>query len=70
MDSRHEDAVIKLPKNLKLLLIQKTQNLLLLKIKKKMFGVQFHPEVTHSENGKQILKTFYSQFVRLKKNGI
>ena len=26
---------------------------------KKIFGVQFHPEVTHTENGKQLFKNFF-----------
>ena len=47
----HEDAVVKLPKfksveytkNSKLTIIENT--------KEKIYGVQFHPEVTHTENG-------------------
>ena len=32
--------------------------------------MQFHSEVTHTENGKQYLKIFYFSFVRSKKIGV
>ena len=37
-------------KNSKLTIIENT--------KKKIYGVQFHPEVTHTKNGKIIFKNF------------
>ena len=56
----HEDAVVKLPNNFKKSLTQKTQNLQLLKIlKKKIYGIQFHPEITHTLMEKKYLKIFY-----------
>ena len=36
--------------------------------KKKIYGVQFHPEVTHTENGKQIFKNFLFLICKIKKN--
>jgi GMP synthase (glutamine-hydrolysing) len=39
-----------------------------LKIKKKFFGVQFHPEVTHTENGKKIISNFIFKICKIKKN--
>ena len=63
----HEDAVVKLPKDLKLLHTRKIQNLQLLKIQKKLYGVQFHPEVTHTVNGKQIFKNFLFLICKIKK---
>ena len=36
--------------------------------KKKLYGVQFHPEVTHTENGKQIFKNFLFSICKIRKN--
>ena len=33
-----------------------------------IYGVQFHPEVTHTENGKQIFKNFLFLICKIKKN--
>ena len=56
----HEDAVVKLPKNFKTIASTKNSKLTIIEnSKKKIYGVQFHPEVTHTDNGKQILKIFY-----------
>ena len=35
--------------------------------KENIFGVQFHPEVTHTENGKQIFKNFLFLICKIKK---
>ena len=35
--------------------------------KDKIYGVQFHPEVTHTPNGKQIFKNFLFQICKIKK---
>ena len=35
--------------------------------KYKIYGVQFHPEVTHTENGKEIFKNFLFQICKIKK---
>ena len=55
-------------KILRQLLLQEIQNLQLLKILKKIYGVQFHPEVTHTDNGKQIFKNFLFIICKIKKN--
>ena len=34
----------------------------------KFFGVQFHPEVTHTENGKKIISNFIFLICKIKKN--
>ena len=48
---------------------QKTPNLTIIEnSKKKIYGVQFHPEVTHTENGKQIFKNFIFLICKIKKN--
>jgi len=55
----HSDYVRELPPCFKT--IASTKNIKIASFEnadKKLFGVQFHPEVTHTENGKQILKNF------------
>ena len=55
----HEDAVVKIPKNFKIVASTKNSNLTIIEnTKKKIYGVQFNPEVTHTDNGKQIIKNF------------
>ena len=65
----HEDAVSKLPKNFQN--IASTINSKYTAIehkKKKIFGLQFHPEVTHTENGEKIIKNFVLKICKIKKN--
>ena len=51
----HEDAVYKLPKNFKIIASTKNSKLTIIEnTKQKIYGVQFHPEVTHTDNGKKI----------------
>ena len=64
----HEDAVIKLPKNFKSVAFTKNSKLTIIENKKdKIYGVQFHPEVTHTDNGKQIFKNFLFNICKIKK---
>ena len=65
----HADEVTKLPKDFKV--IGKTNNAKLCIVensKKKLFGIQFHPEVTHTKNGKIILKNFVQNICKIKRN--
>ena len=65
----HEDAVIKLPLGFKIIASTKDSKLTIIEnLKKKIFGVQFHPEVTHTDNGKQIFKNFLFLICKIKKN--
>ena len=67
----HEDAVVKLPKNFKHIAYTKDSKLTIIENnKEKIYGVQFHPEVTHTENGRQIFKNFLFLICKIKKNGI
>ncbi len=64
----HEDAVVKLPKNFKSVASTKTSKLTIIEnAKDKIYGVQFHPEVTHTDNGKQIFKNFLFLICKIKK---
>ncbi len=65
----HEDAVIKLPKSFKIVASTKSSKLTIIEhSKKRIYGVQFHPEVTHTVNGKQIFKNFIFLICKIKKN--
>ena len=64
----HEDAVVKLPKDFKTIASTKNSKLTIIEnTKKKIYGVQFHPEVTHTDGGKQIFKNFLFLICRIKK---
>ncbi len=65
----HEDAIVKLPKNFKTIASTKASKFTIIEdSKNKIFGVQFHPEVTHTENGKQIFKNFLFSICKIKKS--
>jgi GMP synthase (glutamine-hydrolysing) len=65
----HEDAVVKLPKKFKVVGSTKESKLTMIEnTTDKIYGVQFHPEVTHTENGKQIFKNFLFLICKIKKN--
>ena len=64
----HEDAVVKLPKNFHIIASTKESKLTIIEnTKEKIYGVQFHPEVTHTENGNQIFKNFLFKICKIKK---
>jgi len=55
----HQDVVIKIPKGFKTIASTKESKLTIIEnTKRKIYGIQFHPEVTHTENGKIIFKNF------------
>ena len=63
----HEDAVVKLPKDFKTIAYTKDSKLTIIEnSKKKIYGIQFHPEVTHTNNGKQIFKNFLFLICKIK----
>ena len=64
----HEDAVVKLPKDFSTIASTKYSNLTIIEnSKKKIYGVQFHPEVTHTDNGKKIFENFLFLICKIKK---
>jgi len=65
----HADQVSKLPKNFKVIASSNNSKFAIIENKKKNFyGVQFHPEVTHTENGKKLIKNFVFLICKIKKN--
>jgi len=63
----HEDAVVKLPNSFKAIASTKNSRLTIIEnSKQKIYGVQFHPEVTHTENGRQIFKNFLFKICKIK----
>ena len=65
----HADQVSKLPKNFTV--IASTQNSRFAIIENKLknfYGVQFHPEVTHTENGKKLISNFIFLVCKIKRN--
>ena len=64
----HEDAVIALPKNFKVIASTNNSKLTVIEnTKEKIYGVQFHPEVTHTDNGKTLFKNFLFSICDIKK---
>ena len=65
----HADHITKMPKNFKVVASSKSSKFTIIENKKKMFyGVQFHPEVTHTDRGKILLKNFLFFICKIKKN--
>ena len=65
----HADQVSKLPRGFKVVGSTKNSRYTIIESKRKnLFGVQFHPEVTHTNNGKILLKNFVLQICKAKKN--
>ena len=65
----HADQVSKLPKNFNVVASSQNSKFAIIENKeKKFYGVQFHPEVTHTENGKKIISNFIFLICRIKRN--
>ena len=65
----HSDEVSKLPKGFKVLCSSNNSKLAAIgNLKKKIFGIQFHPEVTHTQNGSKLFKNFIFSVCKVKKN--
>ena len=65
----HADQVSKLPKNFRVISSSQNSKFAIIENKQKNFyGVQFHPEVTHTENGKKLLSNFIYSICKMKKN--
>ena len=65
----HADQVSKLPKNFQVIASSTNSKYAIVENKlKKYYGVQFHPEVTHTENGKKLISNFVFLICKIKKN--
>jgi GMP synthase (glutamine-hydrolysing) len=65
----HADQVFKIPKNFKIIASSKNSKLTIIENhKERFYGVQFHPEVTHTNKGKILLSNFLFLICKIKKN--
>jgi len=65
----HADQVSKLPNGFKVIASSKNSKFTIVENhKKRFYGVQFHPEVTHTDKGKILLKNFLFSICNVKKN--
>ena len=65
----HADEVTKLASGFKVIAKTHTSKFSIIENKSKNFyGIQFHPEVSHTENGKIIIRNFIFNICKMKKN--
>jgi len=65
----HADQVSKLPKNFKVVASSTNSKFAIVENKfKQFYGIQFHPEVTHTENGKKLISNFIFLICKVKRN--
>ena len=65
----HADQVSKLPKNFKVIASSQNSKFAVVENKfKNYYGVQFHPEVPHTENGKKLISNFIFLICKMRKN--
>ena len=64
----HQDSVYEMPKGFsKIASTKESETAIIENKKKKIYGIQFHPEVTHTENGKIIFRNFIFNICKTKK---
>jgi GMP synthase (glutamine-hydrolysing) len=65
----HADQVSRLPKNFKVIASSTNSKFAIVENRlKKFYGIQFHPEVTHTENGKKLIGNFIFLICKIKRN--
>ena len=65
----HSDQVSRLPKTFKVIASSDNSKFAIVESNSKnFFGVQFHPEVTHTQNGKKIINNFIFLICKIKRN--
>ena len=64
----HQDVVTKLPRGFKTIAYTNDSKFTIIEnTKNKIYGIQFHPEVTHTENGVHLFKNFLFSICKIKK---
>jgi len=65
----HADQVSRLPKNFKVIASSTNSKFAIVENRlKRFYGIQFHPEVTHTENGKKLISNFIFLICKIKRN--
>ena len=65
----HQDAVVTIPDGFKKIASTKESSYTIIEnSNKNIYGIQFHPEVTHTENGAEIIKNFVITICKAKRN--
>ncbi len=65
----HQDSVTKLPKNFNVIASSVNSKYAIIEnYKNKIFGIQFHPEVSHTRRGSILLKNFVFKICKINKN--
>ena len=65
----HADQVFKLPKNFNVIASSQNSKYAIIENKiKRFYGVQFHPEVTHTDNGKKLISNFIYLTCKIQRN--
>ena len=65
----HADEVTKLPKGFRVIAKTDTSKFSIIENpSKKFYGIQFHPEVSHTINGKKIIKNFIFSICKMRRN--
>ena len=65
----HADQVSKLPKNFKVIASSTNSKFAIVENRlKRFYGIQFHPEVTHTENGKKLISNFIFLICKIRRN--
>ena len=65
----HQDSVTSLPKNFRTIASSQNSKYAIIEDpQKKIFGIQFHPEVSHTKRGSILLKNFVFKICNLNKN--
>ena len=67
----HGDSITNISSNIEIISSTNDVNVAAYEVKNhKIYGLQFHPEVTHTTNGAKILKTLFLIFVDVKGPGL
>ena len=63
----HGDSVTKIPKDVNVIASNKSTPVIAFSFKKIFFGLQFHPEVTHTDQGKKMIHNYLFEVCKTRK---